>query len=214
MKISQKTQQHRMDQENETEQSSSESLQTRRQISRVHENVGHTSNRNLCSRIFAQKVESDGNRREVTSLEVPWRSDKTERAGRDCQEYYYKMTQDGSETSTRKVFEEDRVTVNQTTASKNNHSRCSEYQRFLGNNLPQVEDAVLECGGGGIGMVSWQQTGGLAADLALDQQRRSKRAVYYAAKHYEGRLLVGRPHGFGDRFTTITRRHTDTSRNA
>ena len=89
------------DQEDETEQSSSESLQTRRQISRIPENMGHTSNRNLCSRIFAEKVESDGNRREVTSLETPWRSDKTERAGRDCKEDYYKMTQDGSKASTR-----------------------------------------------------------------------------------------------------------------
>ena len=90
--------------------------------------MGHTSYRNLCSRIFAEKVESDGNRREVTSLDVPWRSDKTERAGRDCKEDYYKMTQDGSEASTRKVFEEDRVTVKKTKASKNNDSRYSEYQ--------------------------------------------------------------------------------------
>ena len=43
------------DQEDQTEQSSSESLQTRRQISRIHENMGHTSNRNFCSRIFAEK---------------------------------------------------------------------------------------------------------------------------------------------------------------
>ena len=146
--------------------------------------------------IFTEKVESDGNRREVTSLEAPWRGDKTERAGKDCKEDYYKMTQDGSEASTRKVFEEDRVTVNQTKASKNNHSRYSEYQRVLGRNPLQVENAVLDCGGEGIGMMSWQQTRGLAADLALDQQRRSKRALYYAAKHYKGRLLVGRPPWF------------------
>ena len=62
-----------------------------------------------CVQGFLQRAESDGNRREVTSLEPPWRSDKTERAGRDCKEDYYK---------TRKVFEEDRVTVNQTKASK------------------------------------------------------------------------------------------------
>ena len=47
------------DQEDETEQSLSDSLQTRRQISSVHENMGHPSNRNLCSRMFAE-VESDG----------------------------------------------------------------------------------------------------------------------------------------------------------
>ena len=35
------------DQEDETEQSLSESLQTRRQISRIHENMGHPSNRTL-----------------------------------------------------------------------------------------------------------------------------------------------------------------------
>ena len=181
------------DQEDETEQSLSDSLQTRRQISRVHENVGHTSNRNLCSGIYAEKVESDGNRREVTSLEAPWRSDKTERAGEYCKKDYYKMTQDGSEASTWKVFEEDRVTVNQTKASKNNDSRYSAYQRVLGRNPLQVEDGVLECGGEGVGMMSWQQTGGLAADPALDQQRRLKRALYYAAKHCKGRLPVGRP---------------------
>ena len=56
-----------------------------------------------------------------------------------------------------------------------------------------MEDAVLECGGEGLGMMSWQQTGELAADLALDQRRRWKRALYYAAKHYKGKLPVGRP---------------------
>ena len=35
------------DLEDETEQSSSDSLQTRRQISRIHENMGHPSNRTL-----------------------------------------------------------------------------------------------------------------------------------------------------------------------
>ena len=137
-----------------------------------------TSNRNLCSRIFEEKVESDGNRREATSLEAPWRSDKTEHAGRDCKEDYYKMTQDGSEASTWKVFEEDCVTVNQTNASKNDDSRYSAYQRVLGRNPLKVEDTVLECGGEGLGTMSWQQTGGLAADLALDQQRRLKRDLY------------------------------------
>ena len=110
------------DQEDETEQSSSESLQTRRQISRIHENMGHTSNRNLCSGIFAEKVESDGTRLEVTPLEAPWRSGKTERAGRDWKEDYYKMTQDGPEAQTWKDFEEDCDAVNQAQASQNNDS--------------------------------------------------------------------------------------------
>ena len=71
------------DQEDETEQSSPDSLQTRRQISKIQ---GHPSNRGLCSWIFAEKVESDGTRLEVTPLEAPWRNGKTERAGRDLQD--------------------------------------------------------------------------------------------------------------------------------
>ena len=109
-------------------------------------------------------------------------------------------------------FEEDCVTVNQTKASKNNDSRYSAYQRVLGRNPLQVEDAVLECGGEGLRMISWQQTGGPAADLALDQQRRLKRALYHAAKHLRRDYMLD-DCGFGDRFTTMTRRHTDTSRN-
>ena len=58
------------DQKDETEQSLSDSLQTRRQISRIHENMGHPSKRGLCSGIFAVKVESDGTRLEVTPLEA------------------------------------------------------------------------------------------------------------------------------------------------
>ena len=46
MKISQKTT-AQDDQEDETEQSLSETLQTRRQISTIHENMGHPSNRTL-----------------------------------------------------------------------------------------------------------------------------------------------------------------------
>ena len=89
-----------------------------------------------------------------------------------------------------KAFEEDCVTVNQGKASKSGYSA---YQNVLGRNPAQVEDAVLECGREGLGMMSWQQTGELAADLALDQQRRWKRALYYAAKHFQGKLPVGRP---------------------
>ena len=42
--------------------------------------------RSLCSGIFAEKVESDGTRLEVTPLEAPWRNGKTERAGKDWKE--------------------------------------------------------------------------------------------------------------------------------
>ena len=62
--------------------------------------MGHPSDRSLIARIFVEKVESDG----TTPLEAPWRSDKTERAGRDWKEDYYKMAQDGPEASTWKAF--------------------------------------------------------------------------------------------------------------
>ena len=201
------------DQEDATELSSSESLQTRRQISRIHENTGHPSNRSLCSGILVEKVESGGTRLEVTPLEAPWGNGKTGRAGKDWKEDYCKMTQNGPEVQTWKDFEEDCDAVNQARASKINDSGYSAYQRVLGRNPPQMEDAVLECGGADLGVVSRQQTGELAASLALDQKRRWKRALYHAAKHHKGELHVGQPYGFGDRFTTMTRWHTNTSWN-
>ena len=56
--------------------------------------------RNLCSGIFANKVESDGTRLEVTPLEAPWRTGKTERAEEEWKEEYHKMGQDGPEAQT------------------------------------------------------------------------------------------------------------------
>ena len=143
--------------------------------------------------IFAEKIESDGNRREVTSLEAPWRSDKTERASKDCRKDCYRMTRDGPEAPTWKDFEEDCDAANRARASKINDSGYSAHHRVLGRHPPQVEDAVLECGGEDLGVMSWQQTGELAANLALDQKRRWKRALYNAAKHYKGKPPVGRP---------------------
>ena len=193
MRILQKNTTAQDDKENETEKSLSELLQTRRQISRIPENMGHPSNRSSCSRTFAKKVESDGNRLEVTPPEALWRIDKIERAGGDWKEDHYKMTQDGPEASTWKVFEEDCGAVNQAKAPKNNDIGYSAYQRVLGKNPPQVEDAVLECGGEGRGVMSWQQTGELAANLALDQKRRWKHALCCAAKHFRGKVPIGRP---------------------
>ena len=46
--------------------------------------------RSLCSGMCAKKVEIDGTRLEVTPLEAPWRNGKTERAGKDWKEDYYK----------------------------------------------------------------------------------------------------------------------------
>ena len=161
--------------------------------------------------------------------------------------------------------------MNQLRASKNNDSGYSAYQRVFGRNLPQMEDAILECGRADPGVVSRQQTRELAqersmtmrrlalqASLALDHKRRWKRALHHAAKHYKGELHVGQPlwlwrrganaakkptNAFwhpgvvisntlaavldclprfrsqvctipgATRFTTMTRRHTNTSRN-
>ena len=69
------------------------------------------------------------------------------------------MTQDGPEAQTRKDFQEDCGAVNQASASKINDSGYSAYQRVFGRNPPQLEDAVLECGGADLGVVSRQQTG-------------------------------------------------------
>ena len=78
--------------------------------------------RSLCSGIFAEKVESDETRLEGTPLEAPWRNGKTERAGKNWKEEYYKMTQDGPEAQTWTDFEEDCDAVNQARASKINDS--------------------------------------------------------------------------------------------
>ena len=79
--------------------------------------------RSLCSGIFAEKVESDGTRFEVTPLEAPWRNGKTERAGKDWKEDYYKMTQDGPEAQTWTDVGEDCDAVKQARAPKNQRQR-------------------------------------------------------------------------------------------
>ena len=129
---------------------------------------------------------------------------KTERAGKDWKEDNYNMTQDGPEAQTWTDFEEDCDAVDQARASKNNDSGYSAYQSVFGKNPPQIEDAVLECGGADLGVVSRQQTGELAqerlmtvrritlqASPALDHKRRWKRALHHAAKHNKVELHVG-----------------------
>ena len=290
------------DQEDETEQSLSETLQTQSQLSKIHENMGHPSNRtlvrvlrlggakrrfilaaarhrcgaceaqerpagpiesrsptsfvfndvvgldmfflnaygnnwlrsygrlrilvvdqqrSLCSGIFAEKVESDGTRLEVTPLEAPWRNGKTECAGKDWKADYYKMTQDGPGAHTWTDSEEDCDAVNQARTSKINDSGYSAYQHVFGKNHPQMEDAVLECGGADLGVVSLKQTGELTqersmtmrriapqASLALDHKRRWKRALHHAAKHYKGELHVGQPLWFWRRGANAAKRPT------
>ena len=127
---------------------------------------------------------------------------KTERAGKDWKEDYCKMTQDGPEAQTGTDFEEGTAMLPE--RQKNNDSGYSAYQRVFDRNPPQMEDAVLECGGADLGEVSRQQTRELAQELyitmrrialqpspALDHKRRWKEALHHAAKHYKGELHVG-----------------------
>ena len=132
-----------------------------------------------------------------------------------------KMTQDGPEAQTWTDFEEDCDALNQARASKINDSGYSAYQRVFGRNLPQMEDAILECGGADLGVVSRQQTGELAqersmtmrrfaqqASLALDHKHRWKRALHHAAKHCKGELHVGQPLCFWRRGANAAKRPT------
>ena len=129
------------------------------------------------------------------ALEAPWRNGKTERAGKDWMEDYYKMTQDGPGAQTWTDSEEDCDAVNQARTSKINDSGYSAYQHVFGRNPPQMEDAILECGGADLGVVSRKQTGELAQErsmtmrrialqesLALNHKRRWKRVLHHVAK--------------------------------
>ena len=92
----------------------------------------------------------------MTLLEAPWRNVKTERAGKDWKEDYYKTTQDSPEAQTWTDFEEDCDAVNQARAPKINDSGNSAYQSVFGRDPPQIEDAILECGGADLRVVSRQ----------------------------------------------------------
>ena len=80
--------------------------------------------RSLCSGIFAESVQGDGTRLEVTPLEAPWRNGKTERAGEDWKEHHYKTTQDGPEAQTWTDFAEDCDAVNQSVKNQRQRIQC------------------------------------------------------------------------------------------
>ena len=107
----------------------------------------------------------------VTPMGAPWWNGKTERAGKDWKEDWYKTTQDGPEAQTSTDFEEDCDAANQPRASKINDSANTAYQRVYGRNPPQVEDAILECGGADLGVVSRQQAGELAQERSMTMRR-------------------------------------------
>ena len=72
-----------------------------------------------CVQAFSRKtLTAMGRRLEVTPLEAPWRNGKTERAGKDWKEDYYKMTQDRSEAQTWTDSEENCDAVNESGPSK------------------------------------------------------------------------------------------------
>ena len=81
------------------------------------------------------------------------------------------MTQVGPEAQTWKDFEEDCDAVNQARVSTINDSGYSAYQRVFGRNPPQMEDAVLECGGADLGAVSRHQTGEMAQERSMTMRR-------------------------------------------
>ena len=104
-----------------------------------------------------EETESDETHLEVTPLDAPWRYGKTERAGKDWKEDYYQMRQDGPEAQTWADIEEDCDAVNQARASKINGRGYNANQRVIGRNPPQMEDAILDCGGTDLGVTSKQQ---------------------------------------------------------
>ena len=110
--------------------------------------------RSLCSGILAEKVESDGTRLEVTPLEAPWRNGKTKRAGKDWKE---RLLEDDTRRPRSTDVDGFCDAVNQARASEINESGYSAYQRVFGRNPPQMEDAVLECGGADLCVVSRQE---------------------------------------------------------
>ena len=195
--------------------------------------------RNLCSRIFTKRVESDGTRLEVTLLEAPWKNGTTERARKDWKEDYYKMTQDGPEVQTWTDFHEDCDTVNQARASKNQW----EWVQWLPACFRQKPCTVGGCHFGvrrsRLRVVSREQAGeltqecsmivrrlALQASLALDHKRRWKRALHHAANISKVNYMLDNPFASGvermqptnqqmlfrNRFSTTMRRHTNTSR--
>ena len=81
------------------------------------------------------------------------------------------MTQDGPEAQTWTDFEEDCDAVNQARASKLNDTGYSAYQRVFGRDPPQIEDAILECGGADLSGVSRQQAGELTQERSMTVRR-------------------------------------------
>ena len=154
----------------------------------------------------------------MTPLEAPWRSGKTERAGRDWKEDYFKMTQDGPEAQTWKDFEEDCDAVNQAHTSKNNDSGYSAYQRVLAGILHRWKMLFWRAEKQIRVVVSRQQTGELSQERSMTMRRttlqaipalghkhRWKRALYHAAKHYKGELHAGQPLWFWRRGANAVR---------
>ena len=150
-----------------------------------------------------------------------WRNEKTERPGKDMKEDYYKMRQDGPGAQTWTDFEEDCDAVNQAQASKINDSGNSAHQRVFGRNPPQMEDAILECIGSDLEVVSRRQAGeltqersmtmsriALQASSGLDHKRRWKPALQHASKHNEGEFH-GQPMWFWRRGPSAAKKPTN-----
>ena len=136
----------------------------------------------------------------MTLLEAPWRNGKTERAGKDWKEDYYKMTQDGSEAQTWTDFEEDCDAVNQARPSKIYDSGYTAYQRVFGRNPPQMENAILGTRWSRPRVVSWQQAGELTQERSMTMRRLALQSTL-ALDHKSCRAnyMLDNPFGSGER---------------
>ena len=95
---------------------------------------------------------------------------KTERAGKDMKDDYYKMRQDGPGALTWTDFEKDCDAINQARASKINDGGYSAYQP-VSRQEPPTEDAILECTGSDLEVVSRRQAGELTQERSMTMSR-------------------------------------------
>ena len=175
----------------------------------------------ICTGHFAERAEAYGTRLEVIPTESPWRNGKTERAGKEWKEDYYRTTLDSPPSVSWADFEEERDAVNFARGAKPRARGYSTLQRALGKTPAQAEDPVLECGGADLGVVSRQMGGdealerslqlrrkAMEAACALDHERRWTRALAHATRRYPGEFFTGQPVWFWRKGASAAKRPT------
>ena len=96
--------------------------------------------------------------------------------------------------------------------------------RVFGRTAPQMEDAILECGGADLGVVGRQQAGELTQERSMTMRRlgppskpnlgpqtplERSLALHHAAKHYQGELHVGQSLWFWRHGANAVKKPTD-----